>query len=267
MKRLKDELPEESFEASLLAADAGGEPPEGPRRRALDAALRVVALGGGSALVAGKAAAAATAGAAATGGGGAAGATGAALAGWKILAVVAIVGGAAVGGAVAVTRTTDVAPSESATSSPSAPVPLARPEPAPPDTQSAAPPPMLAAPAPAPIHVDTPKVAVPSVPSTVPSSAPVFDLAGEVRAIDRARAALAGRDTGETLAALDDYDRRYPAGSLAREAAVLRVEALALRGDHAEAARRAQELLAASPEGPYRARLRKVIDGAAASSP
>jgi hypothetical protein len=78
--------------------------------------------------------------------------------------------------------------------------------------------------------------------------------------VDRARAALREKHPDQTLQVLDEHDRRFPRAALAREAALLRVEALYARGDRIEAARLAQELLATNPDGPYRARLRQLLN-------
>ena len=47
----------------------------------------------------------------------------------------------------------------------------------------------------------------------------------ELRLLDPARAAIARGDSAQALRLLDDYDRRFPDGSLQREAKVLRSSA------------------------------------------
>lgn len=51
----------------------------------------------------------------------------------------------------------------------------------------------------------------------------------EIAAIDRARQALYASDKEAAIRALDDYDRRFPSGSLAPESKKLRARAEALR--------------------------------------
>jgi hypothetical protein len=86
-------------------------------------------------------------------------------------------------------------------------------------------------------------------------------LAEEVSVIDEARGALAARDPGAALRALDEHDRRFPRGVLVPEARVLRVEALVLRGDRAAATKLAQPILAHDPKGQYAERLRSLLKG------
>jgi hypothetical protein len=51
-------------------------------------------------------------------------------------------------------------------------------------------------------------------------------LAQEIKALDRARGSMTRGDRAGALAELDSYDRRYPAGTLKREARVLRARAI-----------------------------------------
>lgn len=86
-------------------------------------------------------------------------------------------------------------------------------------------------------------------------------VARELRALDVAKAALERRDADGALRALEMYDRTFAAqggGMLRTEANVLRVEALLVRGDTAEARRLASELLARDPGGPHARRLRTI---------
>jgi hypothetical protein len=71
-----------------------------------------------------------------------------------------------------------------------------------------------------PVQPHRPSEAIPSSGSTTPSS-----LAAETALLDEARAALRGGDRAGTLDALDRYERTYPRGQLAREAALIRAEA------------------------------------------
>jgi hypothetical protein len=84
-------------------------------------------------------------------------------------------------------------------------------------------------------------------------------LSNEVAALQVARTALAGHDPGAALAALDRYKSRYPAGRLAPEATVLRIEALVERGDRAQASALADRFEAANPKSPYADRIRSIL--------
>jgi outer membrane lipoprotein YfiO len=84
-------------------------------------------------------------------------------------------------------------------------------------------------------------------------------LAEEIAALDGAREALASGDASRALRALDARDRAFPRGALGPEAMVLRIEALALRGDRATATRLAEAFLAASPRSPHASRIRTLL--------
>lgn len=85
------------------------------------------------------------------------------------------------------------------------------------------------------------------------------NIQGEVKALDRARAALRGGNSGRAIEELRDYSRNYPSGSLRLEAEALRIEAFAASGNHAEASRRAKRILDRSPNSVLAARLRRFI--------
>lgn len=76
----------------------------------------------------------------------------------------------------------------------------------------------------------------------------------EVRAIDRARSALARGDGRATLAALESYRSGFSERRFEPEALYLRMEALAGIGDAAGAKAAAERLLAAYPNAPQAAR-------------
>ncbi len=84
-------------------------------------------------------------------------------------------------------------------------------------------------------------------------------LTEEVAALDRARAALAARDTSAALRALDAYGVRFVRGRLAEEEVVLRVQVLLARGDLAGAGAVASVFSKAHPRSPYVARLRALV--------
>jgi hypothetical protein len=84
-------------------------------------------------------------------------------------------------------------------------------------------------------------------------------LADQIGMIDRARRSVASHDPNGALVALDDYQRQFPRGALAPEAAVLRIEALAQQGDRSRATVLARKFLAAHPKSPQAARLRSLL--------
>ena len=78
-----------------------------------------------------------------------------------------------------------------------------------------------------------------------------LDLDQEVAALDAARQ-LAVRDPARALKALDDYQRRFPRGNLAPEAAVSRdLGALESAGQHDTAEGMARDFLAHNPDSPH----------------
>ena len=95
--------------------------------------------------------------------------------------------------------------------------------------------------------------------SRTPAAIDSERLAEEVRAIDDASKALASGSISQTLAALDDYDRRYPKRHFAPEALFLRMEALTQSRRASEARRVAEQLVAAYPKSPQSARARLVL--------
>jgi hypothetical protein len=80
----------------------------------------------------------------------------------------------------------------------------------------------------------------------------------EVRAIDRARSALARGDGRGTIDALDGYRSGFSERRFEPEALYLRMEALARLGDAAGAKAAAQRLLTSFPNAPQAARARVV---------
>jgi hypothetical protein len=111
----------------------------------------------------------------------------------------------------------------------------------------------------------------------VPAAAPVKSsprlaaatddsLTAELSVIDQARSALLNRDYSQTLRLLDDYSHHFSKHRLRTEATVLRIEALAGRGDRDAATRVGREFLQNHPNGPYAQRVRSVIGDAAPST-
>jgi TolA-binding protein len=101
------------------------------------------------------------------------------------------------------------------------------------------------------------KVVTPREPKAAPPPNP--SLSDEVAALQVARSALAGHDASGALAALDRYKSRFPAGRLAPEATVLRIEALVERGDRAQASALADRFEASNPKSPYADRIRSIL--------
>jgi hypothetical protein len=132
-----------------------------------------------------------------------------------------------------------------------------------------APSPGKAAPSPKRSAADEPPAASPStvsVSANAPvssstnnaSSAGATSLADEVAALRDAHQALGRGQARKCLDAVNAYFARFPSGHLAAEARFLRVQALALAGQRAEAAALARTMLAQNPRSPYAARLRSI---------
>jgi hypothetical protein len=102
----------------------------------------------------------------------------------------------------------------------------------------------------------------PTAPADVPASGAPLDaetLAAEVQSIDRARAALATGQATQTLAVLDEYERRFRHRGFAPEALYLRMEAWTALGRTAEARAAAERLLASYPNSLHGTRARAVL--------
>lgn len=91
-----------------------------------------------------------------------------------------------------------------------------------------------------------------------PSAAPLEGgkLGHEVEAIDRARRAMAAGKLQQALRELDAFERIEGTGVLAREAKVLRIEALYRLGEDARARQLAEQYRAAYPNDSHLTRLR-----------
>jgi hypothetical protein len=110
--------------------------------------------------------------------------------------------------------------------------------------------------------VVTPEPTRPVAPSrAVERSEP--SLTAELASLEQARRAFLAHDYTQSLKLLDDYTRRFPKRQLASEATVLRIEALAARGDRDAAARIGRDFLQNHPNGPYAKRVRSVIGDSA----
>jgi hypothetical protein len=95
---------------------------------------------------------------------------------------------------------------------------------------------------------------------------PSGSVALEVAAIERVRSELGRKDGRAALAALGRYASEHPAGVLAHEADVLRVEALLQAGDAPAALELAEQLLLRHGDSPHRARLQALARQASAPS-
>jgi len=129
-----------------------------------------------------------------------------------------------------------------------------------PDATKAAEPADTAAPIASAVHgVD--KGSIRSFPdsTTADKTRNVPNLAGEVAALDKARAAAGVRDPARTLRLLDDYQRQYPNGDLGPEAQLLRIEALVQNGQSAVALPIARRMLKDAPTGPHAERIRSLL--------
>jgi hypothetical protein len=83
-------------------------------------------------------------------------------------------------------------------------------------------------------------------------------LLAEVALLDAVRAKLSLNDTAGALHLLESYQRQFPRGQLASDAAALSIEALAAAGNRAEVQRRAATFLERSPGDPHAARVRSL---------
>jgi hypothetical protein len=107
-------------------------------------------------------------------------------------------------------------------------------------------------------------------PSRAASKAPRPTLAEEVALLDSARRSLLDGNAAGALTALEKHGRDFGAGSLGAEAAVLKIDAMVARGDHASASAAARAFLAAYPQSPHASHVRAVLrtgSETAASSP
>ncbi|HSY24433.1 MAG TPA: outer membrane protein assembly factor BamD [Polyangiaceae bacterium] len=98
-----------------------------------------------------------------------------------------------------------------------------------------------------------------SAAATAPRGAQDADFAEQVRLVDRARALVAAGDASGALGTIDAYERRFPHGILAEEAALVRIQAMQARGDRAEAGSLARRFLAQYPESVHRSKVQWLL--------
>jgi hypothetical protein len=91
------------------------------------------------------------------------------------------------------------------------------------------------------------------------AAAPVTDLRAEIALLDAARTAVAEGADARALALLRRYDTRYPTGTFRPESTALRIEALARLGQTQEARALGADFLAAHPDSPVAARVRRAL--------
>jgi hypothetical protein len=101
-----------------------------------------------------------------------------------------------------------------------------------------------------------PQNPVPELPSVAVLPRAGGTLAREVALIDAARQALNAGAPPRALAELERYERERVTGTLDREALLIRIDALALSGQRAQAASLARDYLARYPMDAHAARLR-----------
>lgn len=125
------------------------------------------------------------------------------------------------------------------------------------------PPAQKAAPVPQPAAAPRVEPAIEGTPTEPPSlsAAPpqLVSLDEEVALIDAARQALQAGDSASCLQVLDRYRDQFPTPQLGLEAGVLRVDALARRGDCSTARALAIRMIGSSPRGPAANRLRALL--------
>jgi hypothetical protein len=108
-----------------------------------------------------------------------------------------------------------------------------------------------------------------AVAARAPTAAPAASasLADQVAALDRVRSLSEAGKGSLALVALDEFDRRYPAGALRQEAAVTRVDVLFKLGRGDEGTALANRFLAAYPASSHAEHVRKLVRNATSPSP
>jgi outer membrane protein assembly factor BamD (BamD/ComL family) len=94
-----------------------------------------------------------------------------------------------------------------------------------------------------------------------PSSRATDGLREQAALLDHARAQLEAGDPQGALGSLDVYDRRFAGSPLAEESIVLRIDALARRGDRAGAATVARRFLRTHPSSVHADRVAALLRG------
>jgi hypothetical protein len=81
----------------------------------------------------------------------------------------------------------------------------------------------------------------------------------QARRLDHARALLMADDAAAALAALDDFDHRFPKGPLSEESLLLRIEGFAHRGERPAASSLARRFLALYPASVHAGRVSALL--------
>ena len=103
-------------------------------------------------------------------------------------------------------------------------------------------------------------VSAPAAPDEAVIAPPVAStLSREITLIDRALAALRHHDPRAARAALDEYERSFPAGTMAPEADVARIELLLATGERSAARALADAFLSAHATSPLAPRVRDLM--------
>lgn len=119
----------------------------------------------------------------------------------------------------------------------------------------------------APVTVPTPAPATTTARAASSATSPVAvaparsadSLSPELDVLDRVRAALAAHDPATARQALDEYDRRFPHGSLREEAELASIETLVASGNTAAAHEAALRFIAAHPSSAFGGRVRAIV--------
>jgi hypothetical protein len=120
-----------------------------------------------------------------------------------------------------------------------------------------------------------PAVSAPPSPSAAPTepepTTQVADsksrVADEILAFEKAQKAFSHGNVWAASAALDEYDREFPHGTLAMEAEVLHIELLKGRGNTAAMRARARAFLDANPTAPDARHIKNLLDQTKTASP
>lgn len=104
-----------------------------------------------------------------------------------------------------------------------------------------------------------PARSVPNHARPEPASPAPTDLAGEVRALERVRVALAKHDVAGARQGLVDYEHSFPNKLLGEEARALEIERLLAEGRRDEAEALARVFLVSSGDTPYATRVRTLL--------
>jgi hypothetical protein len=252
------------FERDLLRSWETRQPSSAARSRALALA--------GAATVGAAVGLTSSAGAAAAGLGAAGGSVApkAALASGVLVKWLAIgaVGVAVTAGAASyAVRSASSTSAPTAAVSPASPRSLGAPSNAAPAATSIALPPSNPGALPGTMTVPEPATPAPHAHSPSPRARSGLDqstLEEEVASIDRARRAVSAGEPAAAIAMVDAYDAKFPAGSLAQESMVIRIDALLRQGDRGAAERLGSRFIAAHPSSPYVRRIRALLAGAPA---